>query len=73
VLRLCLWAGDASVADEQVDVLFFGLEVLDESFEVLFLGDIGWANGNDGSAVGRIVGLGRLFERFSTTTSDVDL
>lgn len=73
VLGLGLGAGNSSSADEQVDVLLLGLEVLDESFEVVFLGDIGWADGDDGTAVVGIVGLCRLLERFGTTTGDVDL
>lgn len=73
MLGLGLWAGNASTADEQVDVLFLGLEVLDESFEIFLLGDIGGADGDDSAAVGRVVGLGRFLECFRTTTSDIDL
>ena len=73
VLGLCFRARNSSSADEQVDVLFLGLEVLDESLEVVLLGDISWADGDDGSAVVRVVGLCCLLESFCATTSDVDL
>jgi hypothetical protein len=73
VLGLGLWTGDSSSGDEQVDVLLLGLEVLDESFEVVLLGDISWADWDDATAMVRVVGLCRLFERFSTAASDVDL
>lgn len=73
VLGLGFGAGNSSSADEQVDVLLLGLEVFDESLEVVLLGDIGWADGDDGTAVVRVVGLCCLLERLCTTASDVDL
>ena len=73
VLGLCFRTRNSSSADEQVDVLFLGLEVLDESLDIVLLGDISWTDGDDGSAVVRVVGLCCLLESFCATTSGVYL
>lgn len=73
MLGLGLWAGDTSSANKQVDILLLRLEVLNKSLEVVLLCDIGRADGDDGTAVMRVVGFGSLLESFCTTASDVNL
>lgn len=71
MFRFGFGTADSGVADEEIEIFFFRLQVFEEGGKVFFLGDIAWTDGDDLAAV---VGMffGRILEHFLSSSGNVD-